>query len=96
MLKKIGNLFDVKAWLETFVLKTVVSKGVKHAGTFIAGLLASAVFTGKVKPVLDSLGIVIDQAQLMIGLGAVLSGAAGYLVNWTIKVLDKDGDGRIG
>jgi len=96
MLKKVGNVFDLKAWTETFLFKQIVNKGSKHAVTAVVGLLGSAVFTTKIKPVLDQLGISIDPVQLTTGLTVLFSGAAGWIINWTIKVLDKDGDGKIG
>lgn len=94
--KKLINLLNVKNWVETFLLKTAINKGVKHLATFLAGVLASAVFTGKIKPILDASGIVIDPVALATSIGAAASGASGWLLNWAIKVLDKDGDGFIG
>ncbi len=96
MLKRIGKLFNIKAWIESFLLKTVVNKGSKHATSTVVGLLGSAVFVSKVKPVLDQFGIVIDQTQLAAGLTVLFGGVAGWVNNWMIKVLDKDGDGQIG
>ena len=94
--KKLINLFNVKTWLETFVLKTVINKGVKHLTTFLAGVVASAVFTGKIKPILDASGIVIDPVALATSIGGAGAALSGWVLNWAIKVLDKDGDGYIG
>lgn len=96
MLKKLGNLVDLKAWLETFVLKTVVSKGTKHATTFLTGFIAGPLFAMKIKPVLDQYGITIDPVTLSASVGGAIAGLTGWLLNWVIRVLDKDGDGKVG
>lgn len=90
MIDKIKNLFDVKLWVENFISKMVVSKGVKHGVTVVVGLLGSAVFTLKVKPVLDQLGVSIDTTKLSEGLTVFFGAAAGWLVNWAIKVMEHD------
>lgn len=95
MWKKLINLFSIKNWIEKFVFKTLVSKGAKHATTVLLGLLGSAAFTNDVKPVLDQLGITIDSSQLSQGLVVVFGGLTGWLLNWAIKTMDKDGDGVI-
>lgn len=92
MLKKLGNLLDVKAWLETFVLKFLASKGVKHAATTLAGIVVGLIAKYK----LDQYGIQIDIPHFTESLIVAFGAAAGAAVNWMIKVLDKDGDGRIG
>lgn len=92
MLKKLGNLFNVKAWIESFLLKTVVNKGVKHAVTAVIGLLAGA----KLSALLSQYGVTLDQAQLQTELTVLFGGMAGWLVNWGLKAMDKDGDGKIG
>lgn len=94
--KKLVNLLSVKNWVQTFVLKTVVNKVVKHATSFLTGALASVLFTAKIKPILDASGIVIDPVALATSIGGATAGATGWLLNWVIKVLDKDGDGYIG
>lgn len=90
MFKKIGNLFNVKAWLESFVAKMVLEKGVKHAVTAVVGLLGSAVFLTKVQPVLTQLGIDIDPKELAAGLTVFFGGAAGWLINWAQKTMGKN------
>lgn len=92
MLKKIGNLLNVKAWIENFLFKTVVNKGVKHAVTVIVGLVMGA----KIQALLTAWGVTIDPTQLQTELTVFFGGAAGWLINWAIKVMDKDGDGKIG
>ncbi len=91
-MKKLLNLFNVKNWVETFLMKTVVNKAVKHAVTVIIGLIGGA----KVQPLLTQFGVTIDPAVLQAQLTVFFGGAAGWLVNWGISVLDKDGDGKIG
>jgi len=92
MLKKLGKLFDVKSWLETFVLKFLASKGAKHAATTLAGIVAGLIAKYK----LDQYGIQIDVPHFTESLIVAFGAAAGVLINWSIKVLDKDGDGRLG
>jgi hypothetical protein len=60
----------------------VIQKVAKHGATAIIGLLSSVVFIGKVKPILDSLGIVIDQGQLETGLIVLFTGLMGGLWNF--------------
>lgn len=88
MFTKLKNLFNVKAWIQNFVGKMIIDKGVKHGVTVVIGLLGSAVFTAKVKPVLDQLGISIDMAHLAEGLTVFFGAGAGWLVNWLLKVMD--------
>lgn len=96
MLEKLKNLMNIKAWLENFVLKTLVNKTTKHATTFLTGFLAGPLFMFKVKPILDHWGITVDAGTLAMSLGAAVSGLSGYVVTWIVKILDKDGDGRLG
>lgn len=95
MLKKLVNLFSVKKWVEKFVFKTLVNKSAKHAATVILGFMGSAAFANDVQPVLTQLGITVDSTQLANGLVVVFGSLAGWILNWGIKVLDKDGDGKI-
>lgn len=90
MWKKIRNLFNVKAWIENVIYKKVVGKGVKGAVSAVLGLFGSALFISKVKPVLDSLGIQIDQVQLTAGLTVFFTGAAAALMNWVKHVMSKE------
>jgi hypothetical protein len=76
----------VKAWVTQFAAKMILDKGVKHAVSAVLGLLGTAVFAAKVKPVLDQLGVSVDPNQLAVGLTAFFSGAAGWLINWAQKV----------
>lgn len=92
MLKKIGNLFNVKNWIESFLLKTVVNKGVKHAVTAIVGIITGA----KVSALLSQYGVTVDPNQLTVELSAIFSGVVGWVFNWALKAMDKDGDGKIG
>jgi hypothetical protein len=63
-------------------MKKVIQKVAKHGATAIIGLLSSVVFIGKVKPILDSLGIVIDVGQLQAGIIVLLTGLLGGLWNF--------------
>lgn len=96
--KKLINLLNVKNWVETFLLKTIISKGVKHLTTFLAGMIGSVYFTDKILPIIHMLNpeIVIDPTKLAIAVGGSAAALSGWLLNWAIKVLDKDGDGYIG
>lgn len=87
-MKKFLNLLNIKTWFETFLLKTVVTKGSKHAVTAIVGLLGSAIFTAKVKPILDQFGISIDSVRLAEGLTVAFGAAAGWLMNWGVHVIE--------
>lgn len=92
MIKKFLNLFNVKSWLETFVLKFMASKGVKHAATTLAGIAAGLA----TKYQLDKYGVTIDVPLLTESLMTAFGALFGALINWAIQVMDKDGDGRIG
>ncbi len=73
----------IKSWiLGSVIMKKVIQKVAKHGATAIIGLLSSVVFIGKVKPILDSLGIVIDQGQLETGLIVLFTGLMGGLWNF--------------
>lgn len=87
---KVKNLFDFKSWMENFVAKTLMTKAVKHGVAAIVGLLSSAIFIGKVKPVLDRFGIAIDPINLAAGLTAAFTGLTGLIMNWAMKVMYKD------
>lgn len=63
-------------------MKKVIQKIAKHGTTALVGLLSSVVFTAKVKPILDSLGIVIDISQLEAGLVVLITGLLGGLWNF--------------
>lgn len=92
MLKKIVNLLNVKAWMQNFLLKTLLNKGVKHAVTVVIGLVLGA----KVQAILTQFGVTVDVTHLQAELTVFFGGLAGALINWAIKVMDKDGDGQIG
>lgn len=87
---KLKNLFNVKAWFENIVAKFILNKGVKHGTAAIVGLLGTAVFAAKVKPILDQLGISINQEQLTAGLTVMLTGAAGALINTIQRVMNHE------
>lgn len=73
----------LKSWiLGSVIMKKVIQKVAKHGATALVGLLSSVVFTGKVKPILDSLGIVIDVSQLEAGLIVLITGLLGGLWNF--------------
>lgn len=91
-MKKWLKLINIKAWGETFVLKFLASKAAKHFATVLAGVVAGIAAKNK----LDQYGIVIDVPHFTEALMTLFGAAAGALLNWTIKVLDKDGDGFIG
>lgn len=92
MLKKLGNLLNLKAWVENFLLKTLLNKGVKHAVTVVIGLIMGA----KIQAILTTFGVDIDVTKLQTELTVLFGGLAGSFINWAIKVMDKDGDGKIG
>lgn len=76
-------LDKLKAWIiGSVIMKKVVQKVAKHAATALMGLLSSIIFTDKVKPVLDSLGITIDQSELGAGLVVLITGLLGGLWNF--------------
>lgn len=85
-MKKLLNLLNVKNWFETFLVKTAVNKGIKHAVTVIVGLVLGA----KVQAVLTQWGIAVDvphlQSELTIAFGAL----AGWIINWATHVVYKD------
>lgn len=87
MLDKLKNLLNPKAWIENAVAKWLMTKGVKHATAGVIGLMGSVLFTTKIKPVLDSLGIEINQTQLAEGLTVLFTGLAGSLMNLVTKVI---------
>lgn len=82
------SIFNVKGWFEGVLLHKVAGKGVKAAVTVIVGFLGSGFFALKVKPTLDSLGVVIDQERLAEGLTILFSGLLAALWNW-IKTRSK-------
>ncbi len=92
MIKKLLKLVNVKNWIETFVTKLILNKGVKHAVTVAVGLIMGA----KVQAIAQQFGVTIDASQLQAELTILFGGLAGALINWGQKILDKDGDGTIG
>lgn len=90
MLEKLGNLLNIKVWLQKFITSQIITKAVKHAVAGIIGLLSSVIFTVKVKPVLDTLGITIDPIHLAEGLTVFFTGLAGSIMNWAIKVMEHE------
>jgi threonine/homoserine/homoserine lactone efflux protein len=89
-MKKLMNLLNLKKWIETFLVKTVVNKGVKHAVTVIIGLVAGA----KVQAILTQYGVQLDIPHLQAELTVMFGAAAGWLINWGLKVMDKDGSAQ--
>lgn len=88
-MKKLLSLLNVKKWLETFVMKFVASKAVKHGATVLAGLIAGLLTKYK----LDQYGVSIDIPHFTEALITLFGAGAGAILNWAQKVLDKDGDG---
>ena len=88
-MKKLLGLLNVKKWLETFVMKFVASKAVKHGATVLAGLVAGLATKHK----LDQYGVSVDVPMFTEALITAFGAAAGALLNWAQKVMDKDGDG---
>lgn len=85
-MKKLLNLLNVKNWMETFLMKTMVNKGIKHAVTVIAGLVMGA----KVQSILTQYGIAVDVPHLQSELTVAFGAAAGWLINWATHVIYKD------
>lgn len=92
MFKKLIGLLNLKSWAQNFFLKTMINKGVKHAVTALIGIIAGV----KIQGVLTSFGIQVNVETLQAELTVLFGGLAGAAINWGIKVLDKDGDGKIG
>lgn len=89
MWKKVMNLFNWKSWIENVIYKKVMQKGIKGAVSVVIGLLGSAFFTVKVKPVLDQMGIQLDEAQLQVGLTVLFTGLFQSLFNMLKHVMDE-------
>lgn len=91
-MKKILALLNVKNWIQTFLLKTLLSKGVKHGVTVVIGLVMGA----QVQALLSQYGVSVNPETLQAQLTVLFGGLAGSVINWGIGVLDKDGDGVLG
>lgn len=91
-MRKLLGLLNIKKWLDTFALKFVTSKAVKHGATVLAGLLAGLA----TKYQLDQYGVSVDIPHLTEGLITLFGAGFGALLNWAQKVIDKDGDGLPG
>jgi len=89
---KISNLFNVKMWFQNFILKMILNKSVKHGVTAVIGVIAGA----KVQELLTQFGISVDMAHFQAQLTVAFGAAAGAFINWAQRVLDPDGDGKLG
>jgi hypothetical protein len=88
MWAKLKNLLNPSIWIDKIAANWMLTKGVKHATTGLMGLLGTALFTGKIEPLLLSYGITINHVTLQESLMVLLTGVAGTLVNWITKVMD--------
>lgn len=82
MLKKIVGLLNVKAWLEGVLVSKLIAKGVKGASAALLGVLTSPYFVAKVQPILETLGVSIDQNTLQASVVVLLTGVTASVMNW--------------
>lgn len=90
-MKKLLKLLNIKNWIETFVGKLILNKGVKHAATFIIGFVTG----DKVQNILTQWGVSVNPDTLEKELMVLFGGIAGIILNWAQKAMDKDNDGKI-
>jgi len=76
-------LSKLKNWLiGSVIMKKVIGKLAKHATGAIIGIMSASWFTGSVQPILDKLGITINEGQLETGLVVILIGLFGAAWNF--------------
>jgi hypothetical protein len=77
MFKKLKNWIIGKV-----IMGKVIGKLAKHGATAIVGLISAPMFVEKIQPILDQIGITINEGNLEAGLIVLLTGAAGALWNY--------------
>lgn len=90
MFDKIKNVLNIRAWVESFLFKKVLVKGVKHASTALIGIITSLLSSPKIAELLKTLGISINSAELTVGLSATIAGILGWIFNYVLDVIYKD------
>lgn len=79
---KLMDLLNVKKWFEGVIVSRLIARGAKGAASALVGVLAAPWFVGKVQPMLVSLGITIDPAQLEAGAVVTTTGLLLGVLKW--------------